>query len=355
MPFVRSKVKRLVESGQVIQVDSVPRCTNPLSVTFKINSDGSIKKRLVIDLSRWVNEFIVPDRFRMARFQDALSQAAPGDFQSVYDISKAYHHLLLHPDSYELVGFCIVDEEGKERFYHYVVVVFGLGPAGQLLGRMMRPILRKLSEMGLRNVMYVDDGWVIASIKDKADADYAIALFYFKGAGFIVALEKTDPVGAPSQRKEYLGFLIDMKAMTVEFPRQKMLRIKELLEKFLTSNTHKVREIASIIGKLNALEPALGKSIFVGTRLATIAVVVVTEVSDNVKRRRNPWESILRLDEETMTALKEVNDGMEIWNGHPIRAWHTGITLSSMPMEATASLDRTTPRSQSARQEGCDG
>jgi hypothetical protein len=126
MPYVRSEVKRLVESGQVIQVESAPRCTNPLSVAFKINSDGSIKKRLVIDLSRWVNGFIVPDRFKMARFQDALSQAAPGDFQSVYDISKAYHHLRLHPDSYELVGFCVVDDEGKERFYHYVVVVFGL-------------------------------------------------------------------------------------------------------------------------------------------------------------------------------------------------------------------------------------
>jgi hypothetical protein len=78
--------------------------------------------------------------------------------------------------------------------------------------------------------------------------------------------------------------------------------------------------------------------------LATIAVVVVTEVSDNVKRRGNPWESILKLDEETMAALEEVNDGMERWNGHPIRAWHTGITLSSiLPIEATASLDRKIP------------
>jgi hypothetical protein len=58
---------------------------------------------------------------------------------------------------------------------------------------MMRPILRKLSEMGIRNVMYVDDGWVVASSKEKADADYAIALFYFKRAGFIVAVEKSEP------------------------------------------------------------------------------------------------------------------------------------------------------------------
>jgi hypothetical protein len=96
--------------------------------------------------------------------------------------------------------------------------------------------------------MYVDDEWVDASTKDKADADYAIALFYFKRSGFIVAVEKSDPISAASQRKEYLGFLIDTKAMIVEVPRQKMLRIKDLLVKFLTSNTHKVREIASMIG-----------------------------------------------------------------------------------------------------------
>jgi hypothetical protein len=178
---------------------------------FKINSDGSIKRRLFIDLSRWVNKFIVPDQFKMARFQDALSQAAPGDYQSVYDISKAYHHLCLHSDSYELVGFWTRTRRGRRSFY-YVVVVFGFGPAGQLLGWMMRPILRKLSKMGIRNVMYVNNGWVIASTKEKANADYAAALYYFKGAGFIVALKKLDPVGTASQRKEYLGFLINIKS-----------------------------------------------------------------------------------------------------------------------------------------------
>jgi hypothetical protein len=65
------------------------------------------------------NKFVIPDKYKMSRFQDALSQSSPGDFQSVYDISKAYHHIRLHPDSYSnsLVGFCVEDEDGKERFY----------------------------------------------------------------------------------------------------------------------------------------------------------------------------------------------------------------------------------------------
>jgi hypothetical protein len=52
MDFVRHEADRLVEAGQVIEVAKAMRCTNPLSMAFKINGDGFIKKRLVIDL-RW--------------------------------------------------------------------------------------------------------------------------------------------------------------------------------------------------------------------------------------------------------------------------------------------------------------
>jgi hypothetical protein len=165
--YVLEEVRRLVKEGQVVETKTPLRCTNPLSVAFKVNPDGSIKKRLVIDLSRWVNKFVIPDRFRMARFQDALAQSNQGDFQSVYNVSKAYHHIRLHPDSYNLVGFCVEDEEGREHYYHFVVVVLGLGPEGQALGRVMPPILRYLADHGVRNMVYVDDGHVVASTKLK--------------------------------------------------------------------------------------------------------------------------------------------------------------------------------------------
>jgi hypothetical protein len=63
MDFVRLEVARLVEGVQVIEVLSAPLCTNPLSVAFKIKGDCLIKKRLVIDLSRWVNKFVILDSF----------------------------------------------------------------------------------------------------------------------------------------------------------------------------------------------------------------------------------------------------------------------------------------------------
>jgi hypothetical protein len=45
---------------------------------------------------------------------------------------------------------------------------------------------------------------------------------------------------------------------------------------------HRVRDNASVIGKLVSLEPALGRSLLVGTRPATIPIVLATNVSDAV-------------------------------------------------------------------------
>jgi hypothetical protein len=137
---------------------------------------------------------------------------------------------------YQLVGFYVEDINGKERFYHYVVVVFGLAPAGQLLSRVMRPILKALADRGVRNTMYVDDGRTVAGSKSRTDKDYEITLYLFKGAGFTVAEEKSDPIGPSSQRKVYLGFLIDTLNMTVEVPAAKLTRIIDLLKAFLTSS-----------------------------------------------------------------------------------------------------------------------
>jgi hypothetical protein len=84
--------------------------------------------------------------------------------------------------------------------------------------------------------------------------------------------------------------------------------------------------------------------ILVGTRLATIAIMAATDVTEAVKRRLNPWSRFIELDDDTLAALYDVWRCASEWNGCPIRCWHTGITLSSiLPWEATTSLDRKVP------------
>jgi hypothetical protein len=54
----------------------------------------------------------------------------------------------------------------------------------------MRPIMIYLAKCGIRNMMYVYDGQVGASTKQRANADYARTLEVFEKAGFTVNREK---------------------------------------------------------------------------------------------------------------------------------------------------------------------
>jgi hypothetical protein len=67
-------------------------------------------------------------------------------------------------------------------------------------------------------MVYVDDGRNTARDKVKADSDYLLTLETFEAAGFIIAYEKWDRPGQSDTKKEYLGFCIDSKTMTIHVP-----------------------------------------------------------------------------------------------------------------------------------------
>jgi hypothetical protein len=97
-------------------------------------------------------------------------------------------------------------------------------------------------------------------------------------------------------------------------------------------------------GKTHFFGASTREVLLVETRLETIAVVAAIEVSEVSRRKQSPWESVIVLDNERMEALTNVSKSLDVWNGFPGRAWHTGISLSSiLPYEATSSLDRKIP------------
>jgi hypothetical protein len=61
--------------------------------------------------------------------------------------------------------------------------------------------LRKLTDLRVRNLMYVDDGFVIGSTKEKAYKDYKLTIETFEKAGFTLALDKSDSFRSSLQRK----------------------------------------------------------------------------------------------------------------------------------------------------------
>jgi hypothetical protein len=108
--------------------------------------------------------------------------------------------------------------------------------------------------------------------------------------------------------------------------------VKNFLQDFLLLPHHTAREASSVIGRLVAMEPALGPSVLFGTRLTLIEVAAAS--------KEFSWDHEFVVSSNAMGALAFVLDHMDSWNSHPLRALHTGFTLASVLHDERAfSLD----------------
>ena len=80
--LVKLEILKEVERGEV-------SCVNPLTVA--INGVG--KKRLCIDLSRYVNDFTTAAKFRIESTLQFLQVVKVGDFLYAFDLKSAYHQI----------------------------------------------------------------------------------------------------------------------------------------------------------------------------------------------------------------------------------------------------------------------
>jgi hypothetical protein len=74
-----------------------------------------------------------------------------------------------------------------------------------------------------------------------------------------MAIAKSDTPDTIAQKKAYLGFVIDTKSMTVHLKEEKAEQLKQVARDMAASAGRclKAKDLASMIGKVAAAEPAL--------------------------------------------------------------------------------------------------
>ena len=102
--LVRMKVLKEVSKEEV-------SCINPLTVA--INDQG--KKRLCIDLSRYVIEFTEARKFRIESTMQFLQVVQPGDYMFCFDLKAAYHQVPMFELHWRYLGMSAV-VDGVKRY-----------------------------------------------------------------------------------------------------------------------------------------------------------------------------------------------------------------------------------------------
>ena len=301
LSFAREAVQKWLMSGAVEQTtEDQLKAVNPMTVAF--NRSG--KPRLCIDMSRHVNLHTPKRPFRLIEMQRFASTVQQGDYQFGFDLKSAYHHLVYREESRPWVGFCIPTEDGIDRFYHFVAMMFGWGPSMKYLGRATRPLIVLWRRQKILCFIWVDDGHLIARTLEDAKRIAAIVRKDLAEAGWVVDYEdkcygfegSSDPL--PRQRAKWVGFIWDTVKFRIELPDEKLNYIMTGIQKLLENRfkSVKLKQVASTIGQIQAAGPAIGAMSIFRTRSNTILVAATSE--------ERGWRSSVRLKKEQIQELE---------------------------------------------------
>ena len=183
--FVEKSIKELLADGRIRETKIKPHNVNPLSV-----SEGQ-KLRLVLDL-RNVNPYVNNVKFKYEGLKTASDLLEKDDFMATFDLKNGYHHIPIDENFQGYLGFAWTFADGSTKFYVYTVLPFGLSSASYVFTKFTRPLIKKWRAAGIKNIMYLDDGIIIAPTSDTAKQICETIRQDLKGAGVTLNEEKTN-------------------------------------------------------------------------------------------------------------------------------------------------------------------
>ena len=102
---------------------------------------------------------------------------------------------------------------------------FGLSSAPRVFTKVLKPFVGAVCNKGIRLVIYLDDMAIISSSRELSLEESAIVIQILESFGFIIIKEKS--VLIPSQKIEFLSYVIDSVEMTISLPERKINKLKE--------------------------------------------------------------------------------------------------------------------------------
>ena len=82
-----------------------------------------------------------------------ISIAEQGDYLITFDLRSGYHYIDIQK---EFLGF-----EWGDEYFEFTVLPFGLAIACYLFTKMLRPLVKHWRSLGIKVVLYIDDGIVL--------------------------------------------------------------------------------------------------------------------------------------------------------------------------------------------------
>ena len=333
MKITRGILADMIAKKIVYVVKEKPFCVNPLGLVSKLQENGQIKHRLVLDVSRHVNKYIELPHVRLSHLERALELTQEGDQQLIFDLVSAYYHIKIEETQQRYLGAAFQNSDGSTVYVQYAHLPFGVASAVHGITKLWKPITRYLNSKGIRNSIFIDDGRILVESKEEAEKVGTFVYNVITKAGWAIEESKSDKITEASREKKYLGFLLNTEKMEIKATESKLEKTRKATLEALGREETPVKHLAGVLGLIISLEPSHGMATRISTRSGYAIIAEHTE--------KFGWKGMVPLNSGVKRELHFFLEGLQSRNGAPIRTKRRDIRLEMIlenPIAKTMSL-----------------
>ena len=169
-------------------------------------------------------------------------------------------------------------------------------------------VVALLRRAGIRLIIYLDDLLFMHATQEGLREGMATARYLLENLGFVINLEKS--VFVPTQKLEFLGFVINTIDMILVLPDDKVKSIKSLCRTLLGQQLVSVRDLSQLIGKLTASIQAVFP--------APLHYRHLQHLKNQGLAKGSGYDSCLPLSREAREEIQWWLVHLEAWNGRAI-------------------------------------
>jgi hypothetical protein len=122
----------------------------------------------------------------MDTIKEAARMIQPNDYLVSIDLSDAFLHVGLHPDSRKFLRL-----KWKGQVYQYCTTAFGLATSPFVFTKVCKPILEYFRSQGFQISAYLDDWILAADTKDLAQQQVNTVVTLLQQLGWLVNFRKS--------------------------------------------------------------------------------------------------------------------------------------------------------------------
>lgn len=205
--------------------------------------------RFILNLKN-LNRFIIAPHFKLEDWKTIIRLISPGDYLTSIDLIDAYFLIPVHQDDRKYLRFRF-----RDRLFQFKVLPFGLASAPYIFTKVMKPVICSLRERGFFSVIYLDDFLLIAPSYNQCLDNIYTTVELLSSLCFLV--NKNKSVLTPAKSCRFLSFLFDTDLFALSIPSDKREKLLQKTLIMLNKKSCKIRYLASYVGSLTSICPAV--------------------------------------------------------------------------------------------------